>query len=66
MTEDLQPDISEPVDAVYAVIREWFPHSTEDCEELAFAIVHDVLHLKRVGGELWSASIDSSESPHQH
>lgn len=54
-------DEEPAIDAVYRSIRQWFPRSkVEDCEELAFAIVHDVLHLKPVDGELWVASLDAS------
>jgi hypothetical protein len=65
---DLQPAL----DAVYKTIREWFPHAKkEDCDELAFAIVHDTLHMGRLypddpyWGRLWTAAIDQPPTPHQ-
>ena len=58
MAECLQPDLSPVVDPIYEAIREWFPQAKEeDCEELAFSIAHDVLHLKHVAGELWAATV---------
>lgn len=61
--EQLPPDLSPISDSIYDVIREWFPDTpTEECEELAFAIVHDVLHAVHVEGELWSVTIDRASS----
>jgi hypothetical protein len=60
MEEALQPDISAVVDAIYWTVREWFPRSKKaDCEELAFAIAHDTLHVRHVEAELWAVTLDS-------
>jgi hypothetical protein len=58
MTEYLQPDISPVVDAIYE-IREWFPRQKAAARgQLAFAIAHDVLHVRHVEAELWVVSLD--------
>lgn len=61
MTEYRQPDLTPVIEPIYWAIREWFPRSRkEDCEELAFAIANDVLRLRHVEGELWAASVLTS------
>ena len=56
--DQLLPDISPVVDAIYWTIREWFPRAKKDaCEQLAFAIAHSTLNVRHVAGELWAASI---------
>ena len=67
MAERLQPDLSEPVAVVLDLINDWFPKAPRHKkEQLAFAIVRDGLHLRRVAGELWSASIDQPAPPLRH
>jgi hypothetical protein len=59
MTEYLQPDISPVVDAIYEAIREWFPRQKAEARgQLAFAIAHDVLHVRHVEAELWAVTLD--------
>lgn len=59
MTEYLQPDISPVVNAIYEAIAEWFPRQRADARgQLAFAIAHDVLHVRHVEAELWVVSLD--------
>ena len=59
MLEPLQPDISPVVEQIYSMIRDWFPRcKSEACGELAFAIAHDVLHVRHVEAELWAVTLD--------
>ena len=60
--EGLQPDLSVPVDVVYDLITDWFPGG-EAAEQLAFAIVHDGLHLKHLVDNEWTATIDRPLQP---
>lgn len=58
----LQGNLNEPLDAVYAVIREYFPRANkETCDQLAFAIVYRVLQMRSVEGNLWAATIDQPD-----
>ncbi len=58
MGEHPLADISPVVEEIYWTIREWFPRTrAEDCEELAFAIAHDTLHVRHVAGELWAVTV---------
>jgi hypothetical protein len=59
MTEYLQPDISPVVNAIYEAIKDWFPRQKAEARgQLAFAIAHDVLHVRHVEAELWVVSLD--------
>jgi hypothetical protein len=66
MTEYHVPDLSPVTTPIYSMIREWFPRAkAEDCEELAFAIAYDALHVVHVEGPLWSVTLDQpSAVPH--
>ncbi len=58
MDERRNPDLQDLLNPIFWAIRDWLPKSAvRDCEELAFAIAHDVLNLEHISGDLWSISL---------
>ena len=59
--EGLQPDHAHLVDQVYLAVRQWFRHHPAAVSlEVATSIVHDVLDMQQVAGELWSIRVPFS------
>jgi hypothetical protein len=57
----LQPDCAHLVDQVYLAVRAWFRDRPAAVSlEVASLIVHDVLRMKQVAGELWSIHVTVS------
>jgi hypothetical protein len=53
--------VSSVVDRIYNAVRDWFPHRrAADRRELALYIAVDVLRVRHLVGEIWTANVPTS------